>query len=663
MPFFSMSMFFRPTFLSALIVSLLSLVSIIVPSEAQNSGANWKLVPVAPLQKITARAPGQLDAFRAAPIQLRVARGEFAHFQFVVTAGDKAIEKLEIKVNGLASIQSDFIPAKNLSIYRENYVFVAQPSGNRDLVPKWWPDALIPLDLAPKNVPARQSAVFCGTLQIPANAAPGDYFGELDFLADGAPRRLALTLEIKNYVLPALPAPQFRGTVALYYDVLRDWYLKNGQTFSDAQWQTQKKRYYDFLLDYRLNAYDLPVAWDDPEAEIYLRDPRVHSVRTPPLDAPDFALALQKFRATNTLWKAFYYRIDEPQTPQQFALVREITPKLRALGVAHLVTAHPNDSLQNAVDIWCPNLGDFFGINHLSDEVLARERKVGRETWFYTMVEPKFPAPTWLLDDDAASIAAFGPLITRYNFGGFVYSMCHGWGPKPLENLQSFAGTNGDGTLLYPAEIVGGVGPMPSLRLLLLRDMIEDVGSGKTRPAAAPKPAINFAPKRTLSTIRAEATIRREGVPETLISYHLDAKKEILIVQFRAAKAQIGDYVGVELAPLDIEKRAEKWRFVATRKGNIAIEKWTREGHFRLENLGVSATVRDVKSGADDVENNTGANTGTNTELRIPLSILGREKQFRFDFLRRTTVSGVKITIYAYSPLGDPALMPVFRVD
>ena len=33
---------------------------------------------------------------------------------------------------------------------------------------------------------------------------------------------------------------------------------------------------------------------------------------------------------------------------------------------------------------------------------LDRERKAGRETWWYTMVEPKYPYPTWLLDDDAA---------------------------------------------------------------------------------------------------------------------------------------------------------------------------------------------------------------------------------------------------------------------
>ena len=64
--------------------------------------------------------------------------------------------------------------------------------------------------------------------------------------------------------------------------------------------------------------------------------------------------------------------------------------------------------------------------------------------------------------------------MARWKIGGFVYSMAHGWTPKPLENLESFAATNGDGTLLYPAELVGGVGPMPSIRLMLLRDAMED---------------------------------------------------------------------------------------------------------------------------------------------------------------------------------------------
>jgi hypothetical protein len=92
------------------------------------------------------------------------------------------------------------------------------------------------------------------------------------------------------------------------------------------------------------------------------------------------------------------------------------------------------------------------------------------------MVEPKYPYPTWLLDDDALGVRSYGALMAHHGINGFVYSMAHGWGPKPLEVLLSFAGTNGDGTLLYPSEIVDpeSSGPLPSLRLMLLRDAIED---------------------------------------------------------------------------------------------------------------------------------------------------------------------------------------------
>ena len=61
-------------------------------------------------------------------------------------------------------------------------------------------------------------------------------------------------------------------------------------------------------------------------------------------------------------------------------------------------------------------------------------------------------------------------MMARYEIGGCVYSMAHGWGPNPYENLQSFAGTHGDGTLLYPGEPKGVKGPLPSLRLMLLRE-------------------------------------------------------------------------------------------------------------------------------------------------------------------------------------------------
>src|SRR5690606_17902577 len=133
-----------------------------------------------------------------------------------------------------------------------------------------------------------------------------------------------------------------------------------------------------------------------------------------------------------------------------------------------------NEALKDQVDIWCPNIGDFFGIGHVEAAMLARERRLVRETWWYTMVEPRYPYPTWLLDDERDAVRRYGRLMARYGITGFVYSMAHGWGPRPLEDLTSFANTSGDGTLLYPAEVLGGQGPLPSIRLMQLRLALQD---------------------------------------------------------------------------------------------------------------------------------------------------------------------------------------------
>ena len=115
------------------------------------------------------------------------------------------------------------------------------------------------------RIEAGKSAVFWATIRVPLDAVAGDYFGELDVTADGENRRLALTLRVDDQTLPA---PTFRATVAVYYDVLRDWYGKNqNQTFTDAQWEVRKRQIYEFLLDYRINAYDLPVSWSSPLAD------------------------------------------------------------------------------------------------------------------------------------------------------------------------------------------------------------------------------------------------------------------------------------------------------------------------------------------------------------------------------------------------------------
>ncbi|MGI8756831.1 MAG: glycoside hydrolase domain-containing protein [Acidimicrobiales bacterium] len=460
----------RGVFFVALFLATLSDVAL--PAHA----ATWRVFPVSSLHKITATAPGVLEKFPVTKARLRAARGEWESFQVVVRAGENELRDVTFQVAPLRSSRGAIAPVET-RVFAEHFVFIGSPSGNARLEKLWWPDALFPLpNAAASTIAPHRAAVFWVNLRIAPNATAGDYASTLIVSANeksSATRRaLPVQLRIENVLLPA---PTARATVAVYYETLRDWYAKNLSPLSDEQFAQTKKRCYDFLLDYRLNTYDLPVAWGTPQAANYLRDARVLAVRLPALNAPDFNIAVAQLRAENALPKAYYYRHDEP-SPEQFASVRETGKTLHALGLRQLVTAPPIPELENAVDIWCPNLGDFFGVGSLDLAALQRERARGKETWIYTMVEPKHPYPTWLVDDDAFAIRLFGWQMARFGFGGFVYSMAHGWGPKPLENIASFAGTNGDGTLLYPGELTGQSEPLPSLRLMLLRDALEDYG-------------------------------------------------------------------------------------------------------------------------------------------------------------------------------------------
>lgn len=483
-------------------------LSLTTPVRAQSSTRSatpndkiWRVFPLSPLQKLTAKSDGVLLPFTPQNVDLLAARGEWQSFQIVVSAKEKAL-RFTVAPTAFATVLGQFIAKDNVQVFRENFVRVVKPSGNRVLGARFWPDALIPIDANTQNVVApHRSVVFWVAVHVPKNAEVGQYFAALDVVAKGETRReVALALKVSSAILPT---QTMRANVAVYYDVLRDWYAKNLSPLNDEQFAQMKRNYYDFLLDYGLNAYDLPTAWNTENAADYLRNPRVRSVRLPPQNSPEFADALAQLKRTNTLQKAYDYRIDEP-SPDNYEKVRASTQKLRAAdaNLKQMVTVAPNTSLNGAVDIWCPNIGDFFGVGHLDLDELQRQRKLGRETWFYTMVEPKNPYPTWLLDDDSSAVRVYGWLMARENISGFVYSMAHGGGKNPLENLESFEGTNGDGTLIYPRDLTNDatqkLRPMPSIRLMILREAIQDYELLKSLPESKRRALIEYSISNSL---------------------------------------------------------------------------------------------------------------------------------------------------------------------
>jgi len=707
------------------------------------------------MHKLVATEPGVLEPFPTQPALLRAVRGEWVNFQVVVTAGDVPLTDVQVTGDTLVSTLGHLLEPANIVVFHERFVRAAVPSGNRRLEKLWWPDALVLMKWQPVNIAPRQSAVFWVSVRIPASTAAATYLGAVDVTTSAGTKQLFLGVTVEKTLLP--PATM-RATAALYYGVLRDWYAKNIGPQTDEDWLLAKRAYYDFLLDYRINAYDLPVAPDDPAFAAYARDPRVTAIRTPPLNAPDFAPFVAALDAAGARDKSFYYQHDEPQ-PDQYATIVADGQKLHAAGVRQLVTTAPNPKLLKAVEIWCPNIGDALGLGHLDLEALARARKRGEETWWYTMTVPRAPYPTWLLDDSASSVRLYGWQMARWGINGFVYSMVHGWGPRPLEDLRSFAGSNGDGTLLYPGEQADGHGPMPSIRLMLLRDAIEDyellvtlpekqrlavlshaVGAspaerrdtykdwaeegnldrfhgakmGRTVEMAQPqleplaRPAIDgarkphttdgvFAPGEWLATAQMKTRFAR-FVPDTLppskTLLYLEQQGGRLLVALRIEDAGPNEWCAVELAPQDA---SERWRFVATSTGKLALEKHTREGHSRMDGLDWKAAARTVGPRTESARTG-GPRTGTVTtgptttgatanratanraaanraaanraagestyEWSLPLDLVAEPGGlFRLNVLRRVddTQREAKYTVRAWDDAGDVTRMPLAR--
>src|SRR5262249_45525189 len=116
-------------------------------------------------------------------------------------------------------------------------------------------------------------------------------------------------------------------------------------------------------------------------------------------------------------------------------------------------------------------------------EAADKRRKLGEEVWWYVCSTPAAPwANFWLDQPGAAHRVLFWQTFAR-RVDGLLYWGVNHWPafdartakPPPADKAWPRApwgdhGRHGDGYLLYP----GPDGPLPSLRLEIIRDGIED---------------------------------------------------------------------------------------------------------------------------------------------------------------------------------------------
>ncbi|MBI3947551.1 MAG: DUF4091 domain-containing protein [Armatimonadetes bacterium] len=416
-------------------------------------------------------------------VSLDACRGEWESFQVVVRAEERGVDGIAVETEDLRGAGGALIPASAVEVFREHYVFIARPSGNAVAQPRKWPDALIPMRVLRRARAARGCNLpFWITVRVHSSASPGRYVGGLTVRSARGPlARVRVQLRVRDILLPA--ANHQGATAGLYYDAIREYcnrHFREGRPPLKPgmpEWEALKERYFRFLLDYRICPYDLPVPLSSPDIRRFVGDARLNAFRLPWVsDDPDrFRREVDALRGLGALGRTFYYQFDEPRA-EQYGDVKALAEQVRQAdpSLRRLLTLFPTPDLAGAVDIWCPDIGDTFGLGYLDHRLLQERRDAGEETWWYTMCVPRHPYPTWLVDDDAVAHRILAWMQGLYGITGFVYSQVHGWSEDPYQDVASLAGSSGDGLLLYPGDPYGSAEPFPGIRLQTIRDGLED---------------------------------------------------------------------------------------------------------------------------------------------------------------------------------------------
>lgn len=432
---------------------------------AVQGAPGWSVWTATGLVKVGQQAaPGERRELR-----LEAARGEVEWGQLVFRASEPASVQLTARPLQPSSGPSP-CPIR-LSFHPAVYVHVSTPSGNAARQPGYWPEVLPENDRVP--LPAGTNQPVYVQVRVPPEVPAGVYRGSV--LCRGGAETVAVPLRLTVWPLTLPRLPTVRTSYYIWWEGLQKRFgLKPGT----PRWREVADRFFWFLVEHRLCPMSLPV--DLREAAPYLDDARVNGVRLPYVGTDEeLRSTMSLARRRGWLDRCFYYLYDEPSR-RQWPEVWFTAKRLCSLdpGVPRLDTIQPEPELRGAVSIWCPNLESVY----LHEDAVAAARARGEEVWWYTCCVPKYPYPTFLLDDDAIAPRLMFWSGPRYDLTGSLYINTIHWGPEGNDIWAEAAVSpellaNNDGLLMYTGRgtRLEDAFPVTGVRLEMIRDGLEDV--------------------------------------------------------------------------------------------------------------------------------------------------------------------------------------------
>jgi uncharacterized protein YjlB len=431
-----------------------------------------------------------------ASADLHCAKGEWESFQIVLRSNEGSLNNIQVGISDLTS------GTNTISASAINACFVDYVTVQNTYVA--WPDILPPMGLTNYrlNLIEGQTQPIWITVKVPRNCTAGNYRGLVTIKADGGDQVLhvvPINLHVWNFPLPVtsrcstafgLPASMIAA--------------KHGVT-DPAEIYNMQKIYYDFLLDHKISAQEIPPYtlaspdWDSAESVSYLSDPRMTGFIIPYLSGNDVELTTLVTYLKNNGYhsKGYFYVVDEPTYKDAYQQIwaagdrlAQIDPEFRMVSPFF---CNPSWSVDPVYDhcvgdlgLWSPRIDFLDHINNdgttIRDHHVVRQN-AGDEGWMYVCWDPSNPYPNLLLDIPGMNHRIIPWMVKKEKNKGLLYWSTAWWDyvSDPWFSMMTmgsgYPNTFGDGSLLYPGRRAGVDlvnGPVSSIRLEVLRDAIED---------------------------------------------------------------------------------------------------------------------------------------------------------------------------------------------
>ena len=410
-------------------------------------------------------------------VSISCARNESEAFQLaIIPRMDFTLEDIHIipskltKGNGKGEI-----PVDAVLLWQVGFVKSIRPHYPTRHVGDW-PDPLLPIENL--SIGGTDLGLIWCEIHVPGDAAPGDYSGTL-IIKPSNSRAMAfkIDLHVWDFVLPdRVPFPTVVWT--------GDQTPRGGKMAPDAY-----RSLCALFLDHHIDPISVGKNRDlkslDENLDFCLRRGLMFFETISFKDIASFRPYYEHLKEKKWVQNAVVYGARDEPTKQQFEdLVIPATSKIREAfpGLKVFLATQYYHDLDRGVDIWLTDMSTNF------HSWMESGRPGRQELWWYfchlpiqvEMERPLVYAPNMQIDNDAIEHRI--PYWMAYDYsveGIFIYAGNRwpegneDWPEAPFllsdkKYRFPYAGIhNGNGFLIYP-------GPMPSIRLKILRDGIED---------------------------------------------------------------------------------------------------------------------------------------------------------------------------------------------